>query len=59
MNRIDKNNLSGADNRVFVSIYRKDMDDYSDFYIDVKEGSRKANKEIVEKEVVERIIELL
>lgn len=59
LNRIDKNNLSGADNRVFVSIYRKDMDDYSDFYIDVKEGSRKANKEIVEKEVVERIIELL
>ncbi len=59
LNRIDKNNLSGADNRVFVSIYRKDMGDYSDFYIDVKEGSRKANKEIVEKEVVKRIIELL
>ncbi len=47
LNRIDKNNLYGADNVVFISIYDRLLDTYYDLNIEVKEGSRKENKEVV------------
>lgn len=47
LNRIDKNNLYGADNVVFISIYDRNLDYYHDLNIEVKEGSRRENKEVV------------
>lgn len=47
LNRVDKNNPYGADNVVFVSIYDKNLDIYHDLSIEVKESSRKENKQVV------------
>ena len=59
LNRFDKNNPAGNDNRVFVSIYIKETDAHSDFYIDVDKTSRKENKMVVIDKIVERLLEIL
>lgn len=47
LNRVDKNNLYGSDNTVYISIYDKDLDKFYNNQIDVDKLSRKENKEIV------------
>ena len=45
LNRIDKNNLYGQDNIVYVSIYDKDNNKFYNGSIEVTKQSRKENKE--------------
>ena len=47
LNRVDKHNMFGNDNVVFVSIYDKDLDKFYNYQIEVDKPSRKENKELV------------
>lgn len=55
LNRVDKRNLHGIDNQVFISIYDKENDKYytQDIYVDKK--SRGENKDII----IDIIIDIL
>ena len=55
LNRVDKHNLYGQDNIVYVSIYDKDNDKFYNGSIEVTKQSRKENKELV----IELIINML
>ena len=55
LNRIDKNNLYGKDNIVYICIYDKDNNKYYKKEIEVLENSRKLNKEIVINEIIKLI----
>ncbi len=55
LNRIDKNNLYGDDNIVFISIYDKDNNKYYVYKIEVKENSRELNKELVIDKIIEEL----
>ena len=59
LNRIDKNNLYGEDNVVFISIYDKDNDKYYDYDIKVLEKSRCENKELVINLIKEKLLEII
>lgn len=50
--RSDKNNLSGEDNKVYISIYDKDNDKYYENSLYVDKETRKENKELVIEEVL-------
>lgn len=52
LNRFDKNNLSGNDNEVFVSIYIKETGSYDTFSLKVTKTSRKENKLMVIEEII-------
>lgn len=47
LNRVDKENPFGKDNIVFVSIYEKEKDTYTDLVIEATLSSRQENKELV------------
>lgn len=47
LNRVDKNNLFGQDNVVFISIYDKDNDRFYNFNKTVSASSREENKQII------------
>ena len=55
LNRVDKHNLYGQDNIVYVSIYDIDNDKFYNGSIEVTKQSRKENKELV----IELIINML
>ena len=59
LNRQDINNLYGKDNRVFVSIYDKDNDEYHTMSIDVDKQTRKENKQLVIDIITNSLITLL
>ncbi len=59
LNRADPNNLYGEDNVVFVSIYDKKKDSYTNFKVMATLSSRKKNKELVIQKVVEQLEEIL
>lgn len=59
LNRIDKNNLSGLDNQVFVSIYCSDFDTYTTFSIEVFDQSREKNKEFVVLEIIKKLSDVI
>ena len=59
LNRVDKNNLYGEDNVVFISIYDKDNDKYYDYNIKVLEKSRCENKELVINLIKEKLLEII
>ena len=59
LNRIDKNNLYGSDNIVFISIYDKDLNKFYNYDIEVKKQSRKENKEVVINLIIEKLLEIL
>ena len=44
LNRVDKHNMFGNDNVVFVSIYDKDLDKFYNYQIEVDKTRRKENK---------------
>lgn len=52
INRVDKNNIYGEDNMIFVSVYDRDVDKYYTMSIEAIDGSRKENKEIIIKNIV-------
>lgn len=55
LNRIDKNNLYGKDNIIYICIYDKEKNKYFNKEIEVLENSRELNKEIVINEIVKLI----
>ena len=59
LNRVDINNLYGSDNKVFISIYDKDLDSFYNYDLEVNKGSRKENKELIIDLIVEKLLEIL
>ena len=59
LNRIDKNNMFGNDNIVYISIYDKNNDNYYVDVIEVTRNSRIDNKEIVINRVKELLLSVL
>lgn len=59
LNRIDINNLYGSDNLVHISIYDKDNNKFYDYSIEVTKSSREENKNIVIKEIIEKLLEII
>ncbi len=55
LNRIDEDNPYGEDNIVFISIYDKENNKFHNDKIKVTKKSRKQNKELVIKKVVEML----
>ncbi len=59
LNRVDKHNLFGEDNKVFFSIYDIDNDVYYDNDIVVKKSSRKENKEEVINMIIDNLLDII
>lgn len=59
LNRVDKNNLYGQDNIVYVSIYDKDNDKFYNGSIEVTKQSRKENKELVIELIINMLINII
>lgn len=59
LNRVDKHNMFGNDNIVFISIYDKDLDKFYNYQIEVDKPSRKENKELVINLIVEKLLEII
>lgn len=55
LNRVDKRNLTGEDNKVYISIYDRDKDKFYHKEVWVDKKTRASNKSLV----IENVIELL
>ncbi|MBE6157475.1 MAG: CinA family protein [Firmicutes bacterium] len=52
LNRVDKNNLVGSDNKVYISVYDRKNDKYIESVVIVDKKTRPENKRIVLDEVI-------
>ena len=59
LNRIDKNNLYGNDNVVYVSIYDFDNNKFSNIQLEVNEETREKNKEKVINEIIKLLKDII
>ena len=59
INRIDKNNLSGEDDKVFYCIYDKDNSIYYDFSFICVKDTRNQNKKNLTDDIINRFIFIL
>ena len=59
LNRSDKNNMSGEDNVVYISIYDRKMNKYYNSIVTVLYDDRCKNKEMILKSVIELLEEIL
>jgi len=59
INRADKNNMSGSDNLVYVSIYDRELDKYYTMSIDTIDGSREENKKMIIKNIVNVLLAII
>lgn len=59
LNRVDKNNLYGSDNTVYISIYDAYLDKFYNYQIDVDKQERRENKEIVIDLIIEKLLEIV
>lgn len=59
LNRIDKNNLTGADNLVFISIFDNRSNKYYNLKIEVDNVSREANKKKIIDVVIEELLKII
>lgn len=59
INRIDKNNLSGEDNKVFYCIYDKDNSVYYDFSFVCVKDTRNQNKKYITDDIINNSMILL
>ena len=59
INRIDKNNLRGDDNKVFYCIYDKDNDIYYDFHLKCISGTRHENKKYIVNDIKDNFINIM
>jgi nicotinamide-nucleotide amidase len=57
LNRVDKNNISGEDNEVFVSIFNRNSNVSSCFKITVLNTDRQTNKNFIVLKVAEYLLE--
>ena len=59
LNRVDKNNLYGDDNKVYISIYDKDNNKYYNYDIIVSKKSRNENKNLVVNLIIEELLKII
>lgn len=59
LNRVDKHNLFGEDNIVFISIYDKDNNKYYEEIVEATRSSRKENKELVIERIINKLLEVI
>ena len=60
INRIDKNNLRGLDNEVFVSVYELSTNTYNNFKFKCEENcTRVQNKKLITDKIVENLIKII
>lgn len=59
LNRIDKNNLYGDDNVVFICIYDRDNNRYYNNTLSVYKSTRKENKKLVLEEIIKMLINII
>lgn len=59
LNRVDPNNLSGNNNEVFISIYKKETNQYYDINTLVTKQSRKENKEEIIDKIADKILSII
>ncbi len=55
LNRPDKNNNFGLDNKVYISIYDKELNKFYNFDINVNKKTRKENKEEIINFIIDRL----
>lgn len=59
LNKIDKANPVGADNVIYVSIYIKENNEYNNFSLKAIKKTRKENKELIIKEIENKLLEII
>lgn len=59
LNRIDQNNLFGSNNKVFVSIYDRKKDNFSNYDIEVTNKTREENKKVIINIIIEKLNEII
>jgi len=59
LNRVDKNNLYGNDNVVYVSVYDFDNNKFNNIQLEVNEETREKNKEIVINEIIKLLKDII
>lgn len=59
LNRADKNNLYGDDNKIFVSIYLKETNEYKNFIYTATKNTRSENKELIIQNIAEEIKKII
>lgn len=59
LNRMDKNNLIGKDNLVFISIYEKNQNTYTTISIEATKESREENKKMIVSMIIEILLETI
>ncbi len=59
LNRSDKNNLSGKDNVVYVSIYDALNDRFINFEVAVEKNNRAENKAVIINLIKEKLLEIM
>jgi nicotinamide-nucleotide amidase len=59
LNRVDKHNLSGQDNLVYISIYDRDNNQFYNMSIKVTMISRQENKDLVIEKIINELKKIL
>ena len=59
LNRIDKANLVGEDNIIFISIYNKENDSYLDFKLEAIYSTREENNNYIISEISKKLLTIL
>lgn len=59
LNRIDKANLVGEDNVIYVSIYIKENDSYENFELKAIKDNRIENKKLIVKEIENKLLSII
>ena len=59
INRADKNNMSGSDSLIYVSIYDRDNDKYYAMSIDAILGNREINKKMIINNIIELLLTII
>ena len=59
LNRADKANLVGEDNIIFISIYDRDNNLYTDFKLEAIYSTREENKNYIISEIVKKLLTIL
>lgn len=59
INRVDKANLVGEDNVIYISIYDRDNDKYYNKKIKAIDDVRSKNKEMIIKEIEEKLLNII
>ena len=59
LNSVDKNNLYGLDNKVYISIYDKDNDKFYDYDMIVTKDTREENKQDIIDLIRDKLLKIL